>query len=238
MTLKSYYADATIVTAYQPTADLAQLGNQAQEANARLNIFGGLAADKMGARFKMIANKRLDAAFAKAADRYGFDFRQIRDLSRGCLLVDSVEQIEEARRLLHPALRSSFLKDRSRFGYEVIEFEDLFSRPPETGFRAINMKIKVPLPKGRWHVGEIQIRHKGMEKVYKETRELRYIEQEIRKTYGDLPMPDEVKADLASLKAQRKTMHDDQAHELGLDRLERNNASRRAGGINFAPNAG
>jgi|GEM_PF-1360788 len=96
---------------------------------------------------------------ARAHDKIRGDYKgnytEICDLARGRIIVDTVEQIE--------ILRNYFQANRQALGIE--EYKDRFAEPSDTGFRDINMKIRLDND----HVIEFRVEHRAMMKAAEAT---------------------------------------------------------------------
>jgi len=102
--------------------------------------------------------KRLDRATDKIIGDYKGDHTQIYDLARGRIIVDTVEQIEALRKYL----------DDNKEVLGIEKWKDRFAEPSDTGFRDINMNIRLP----NGHVIEFRVEHRAMLNVAKLTHEL------------------------------------------------------------------
>ncbi|MFW8583980.1 hypothetical protein ACOJBM_00625 [Rhizobium beringeri] len=127
--------------------------------------------------------------------------------------------------MLDPNRGSGFLVEQAQKGYLVRAFQDLFADPSPTGYRVIAAKIEVPLVHGGSHIGEVQVRHSGMESAHRATTELNIKMREITRVFNDVPLSDSAAAELHDLEQQRRDILDRAAEHFGLTALEGSDSS-------------
>lgn len=204
----------------QSTADLDQLARQAQRANSGLYKFAAAFAEEIGGTFEIAPNKRLSTAFEKAVNEYQGDFRKLRDLSRGKIVVDTVEQIEHAQKILDRNNPSKFLMSQAEKGYLVCQFKDRFAEPTSSGYRAGLMTVLVPFSLGGGHKSELQLQHKGMEDAANMSHILYEQARSITRDFDNAVLPPEQAETLFQLQNARRELHEEAAQRLGLTRLQ------------------
>ena len=109
------------------------------------------------AEFEVGPLKTKERAQAKIESDYGGDTTQISDLVRGRIVVKNADQIE--------ALRNYINANGEELGIEKVK--DQFAKPTDTGFRAINLKMRLP----NGHVTELRVEHEGMVLAAKKTHD-------------------------------------------------------------------
>jgi len=160
-----------------------------------------------GAEFEIGSLKRLDRATDKIIGDYDGDYTQLCDLARGRIIVDTVEQIETLR---------EYLNDNKRI-LGIEKMKGRFAVPSNTGFRDINMNMRLP----NGHVIEFRVEHRAILDVAKVTHDLYEQIQEIDRTTiresRDLTEEEEFKRQ--SLFDEIRAIHEHPAKKAALDQL-------------------
>lgn len=151
--------------------------------------------------------KTLDRATAKIAGDYAGDHSQISDLVRGRIVVENADQVE--------ALRNYLNENAQALGIE--KTKDRFAKPSNTGFRDINMKVRLP----NGHVAELRIEHRGLLNAAKHTHEPYEKVQEIerRMKREGRYLTEEEALERRRLFDEVRDIHGKPAAQDGLDRL-------------------
>jgi len=164
----------------------------------------GLFAD---AKFEMGALKRLDRATDKIIGDYKGNHAKIYDLARGRIIIDTAEQIE--------VLRTYFQENAEDLGVESLK--DRFTDPSDTGFRDINMKMRLP----NGHVIEFRVEHRAMMESAKITHGLYEEIQEIKRksVYENRNLTEEEESSIKTTLDEIRDIHRHPAKKANLDRL-------------------
>jgi len=167
------------------------------------------------AKFEIGPLKRLDRATDKIIGDYEGDHTRICDLARGRIVIDTIEQIE--------ALRIYLQENKEAFGIE--KYDDRFAEPGNTGFRDINMNMRLP----NGHVIEFRVEHRAILDVAKVTHDLYEQIQEIDRTTiresRDLTEEEEFKRQ--SLFDEIRDIHEHPARTAALNQLLNNKGRKK-----------
>jgi hypothetical protein len=114
--------------------------------------------------------KLRERADDKAA-KYKGNFNEIPDLVRDRVLFDEIGQVIAFRSMMKPGKANSrFLQEWEKRGIRIVDVDDAFLSRKKSGYVGINVSVEIDLGKGRWHTGEIQLMHEGMQGVYEDTK--------------------------------------------------------------------
>ncbi len=218
MSIKNVIAEAVREPAVQPTSELQTLHKQARQANSGLRKFGTALAHLIDAEFELGPRKAYSRAFEKACQKYDGNCSRLTDLSRGRIITDSLDQLEELRHNLDPARTSSFLADWAEKGYLLRTYEDSIKNPSSSGFMAIDSKIMIPLTMGRCHISELLGIDRGMLKAYERTHPIWENQRRLVEAFRNSAegMDGKTAARYSSMEDQRRQIHLDAGIERGL----------------------
>lgn len=182
----------------QATPDLEKLKNQAQMTVSRLRQFGDALALELGRDpdmdFLIAPLKKDDRIYEKVIEKYDGDPSRVTDITRGRILFDRPEQVEQFRKLFANSgkNRHQFLKSWEKKGIEVLEVKDYFASPKDAGYVGVNFKVRVELSKGRYHICELQLMHQNMQhtdslshEIFEEIRSLKAKTAEEDRDFSD-----------------------------------------------------
>ena len=128
-------------------AQFAALLADGQKANSELQAIVQDIAEKLpgDSEVKQGPVKGLERAVAKVVNKDNGDARNVRDVVRASVAVDTVEELQETVKVVEEAFKQA--------GGEIITADDRFAKPLDSGYR--DMQMTVRLPSGT--VGEIQV---------------------------------------------------------------------------------
>jgi len=160
-----------------------------------------------GVEFNNGPLKTLERASDKINGDYNGDYTQICDLARGRILVDTVEQIEILR---------NYLQDNAeKLGIQ--EYKDRFAKPSDTGFRDINMKMRLD----NGHVIEFRVEHRAMMKAaeathdpYEEVQKIERLAKEEGRHMTEYELDERQK-----FMDEVRDIHNSPVKDAGLDKL-------------------
>ncbi len=193
-----------------------ELYDEARQSVPELERLGGGMLDDLSSQFPDVFDsadfemgplKTIERAMEKIEGDYGGDHSKISDLVRGRIVVDSPEQVE--------AIRAYLAENAEELGIE--QMKDRFAKPSDTGFRDINMKLRLP----GGHVAEFRVEHRGVMEAAKNTHEPYERVQEIerRATMENRPLNAEERLERQQILDDIRDIHNAPAQEAGLDGL-------------------
>lgn len=155
----------TSFSGLQPTRDAICLRGHGEQAHTHLYKFTSALAAHLGLdpAIDIIKGPIKDLAriYEKAADKYGGRVDKVCDIARERLLFEDTNVVSNLRSMLGPGKNSDpFLRDWKEKGVEIVEMEDYFAQPKEHGYFSMHLKVSVDLGKGRYHMCEIQVKHR------------------------------------------------------------------------------
>lgn len=124
----------------------------AAEAKPALDSFGERLAERLGCEFQSAPLKGRERAEEKLRTKYRGDMSQLQDLARGRLICDTLEQIDEVKKIIEAHVKPVRAVDR-------------MDKPTENGYR--DVKYILPAPNGG--VVEMQIQLRDLDRADKMT---------------------------------------------------------------------
>lgn len=179
--------------------------------------------DATGADVGQACIKAKNKIVAKATGEYGGDINSVGDVLRMKVTCDSVEQLEQIRAVLwrqqEIAASDQQQPNPSKPSTPQIDsVHDYFAEPINHGYRAINVKVKMP----DGLKAEIQITHRALEDAYDYTHKpydaMRRLTHQVDTEQGGIFNDDQARR-YGKLVTTIAQTYDSVSEEHGLDRL-------------------
>ena len=151
--------------------------------------------------------KTRERSDAKIEGDYNGDHRQISDLRRGRIIVDTPEQAQLVREHIN--------QNTDQLGIE--KMKDRFAKPSDTHFRDINAKVRLE----NGHVAEFRVEHRGLLEAAKNTHEPYERVQDIERTASkeNRPLNSVERIQRQEILDEIRDIHDAPANRDGLNQL-------------------
>ncbi len=203
--------------------DAQQAIKKAEQARSSLQKFNDMLSSKIGMNpvSSVIIGpvKAKERIIQKAIARYDGNVSEVSDVSRSRIRIDNPSQVKSTKDALSSL---DFRKDLERKGIRILQIEDCFENPKETGWRGIVIKTEIDLGKGRTQKAETIITPTGWFPSYETTHtyleNIRKLKDLAKAQYRELSHSETMQ--IEQYKGMAKEIHDGLAKRDGYDILE------------------
>jgi hypothetical protein len=184
----------------QPVTTIESLYADAVQAQPALIDLAERVAASTGAQPVVMGLKQRERVSSKVQGREGGDASRVLDVARAALVYDDLGS-------LYDGMKAAF-KFAQDAGITVLRVKDRFLSPKDTGYRDLQMNLRVPLarPDGStsWHVVELQFHLKDLYELKKGEGDALY--REIRTLEERRPLDTAASARLEELKRRHREL--------------------------------
>ncbi len=214
-----YFSKKTGHVPVQDLSSLDELYEHVDQVEEKFIKLGERLSQLTGGEFILGPTKLRDVAEEKIKTDLNNKETLISDIIRAKLVVDTPEAISDLREILCPTSDYPH-EELGREGAFCAQMADYFADPKfETGYRALNTKIALPLDDDRFYLVELQVVHEAIEATYDKTHRHMREAQKIANKYRNERMPNSEAIRQAAHYAVCKYTNGCAAQRGGLDPL-------------------
>ncbi len=217
----AHFSEGNGYLATQTLGTLDLLYDSVEETEEKFKRIGKFLEEATQGKFVLGPVKERSRAEDKIATDYAGKATLITDIVRAKIIVYSPEAIDVLRNMLDTTEDADeYLSNCCNDAY-CAQMRDYFSEPKlETGYRAINAKIAIPLDEeGEFHLVELQVVHHDIEAIYDKTHKHMVEAQKIAKEYRNEQIPNDEAFRMAAHYAVCRYENGCAAKHSGLDAL-------------------
>ncbi len=221
-----HFSKETGSLAMQTLGSLDALYNSVDETEKKFKELGATLEKETNGKFFLGPVKERSVAEEKIATDLGGKSTLISDIVRAKIVVNSPEAIAILRTMLNPTAKNTHDILNKRKAYSA-QMADYFADPKfETGYRALNAKIAIPIGKeseneeeSEFHLVELQVVHQDIESIYDRTHRHMREAQNIAAKYRHEQIPNNEAYRMAAHYAVCRFENGCAAKSSGLDLL-------------------